>query len=241
MCSNCISAYYSFSIQVFVQSIILYVLKGPGDDALDVSSLVYDQASVLSKFSYILLLLSSVTSVCIDLAKILKWDEKLVITTYLSFTFFKIFLFILTKCLVQSYFLSMAVKSLMFHFAILVDSDENSDLFNDVIELYYRGIYKAPALMTFTQATLYAPLFILSLLFMPSIICAFVSSVSKSGLSFWSENFVQKVVLLFFAVLSNMSFFLKGKHLTSKSSKLKSHETQRTELPIDMRTHHNNN
>ena len=94
------------------------------------------------------------SSVCIDLAKILKWGRIPVINFYFSFTFFKVFLFILTKFLVQAYILSMAVKSLMYYFSIKSDLEKNSKMYADMFNLYYRGIYEDPQELTYYQATL---------------------------------------------------------------------------------------
>ena len=223
-------------MQVFAQVIILYILKGPTATSIDISSLVYDQSSIFSKASYALLLISSISSVCIDLAKILKWGYKPVITTYISFTFFKIFLFILTKFVVQSYVLSMAVKSLMYQFTILPSlvSDKDSDELNGLLQLYYRGIYKSPQLITFNQATLYAPLLILALLFVPSIVCAFVFSVWNTGLKSWSENFVRQIVLLLFATVTNMSYSSARTSSVSKSEELNDQENPTAETQVDL-------
>jgi hypothetical protein len=135
---------------------------------------------------------------------------------------------------VQSYVLSMAVKSLMYHFTILADSDKNSDLFNDLLQLYYRGIYKTPELLTFNQATLNTPLLMLALLFVPSFACAFFFSVWNTGLKSWSENFVQKVVLLLFAVISNMSYFSAGTSSVSKSEELSNQENPPPNTPVEL-------
>ena len=171
--------------------------------------------------------MSSVSSVCMDLAKILKWGNNPIITSYVSFSFCKIFLFILTKFLVQSYVLSMSIKSMMFYSALTFDSEENSDIFNDLLQYYYRGVYNKPQVLTFDQATLYAPLIILTLLFLPSIICAFVCSIWETGFRSWSRNFVKNTVLFLFAVMSNMSYF---------SSQLCKNENKKTEGEPDIRT-----
>ena len=194
---------------------------------------MYDHSSVVSKALYLLLLVTSVSSVCIDLAKILKWGEKPIIGTYLSFTFLKIFFFILTKFLMQSYALSMAIKSIMFNVAILVDDDEYSELSKDLFQRYYRGIDKDPQLLTFDQATLYFPLIMLALLFLPSIICAFVFSVWNSGLQSWSDNFVQKAVLLLFAVMTNMSYFSTESIPVSTLDELSHQENPKHQVQVE--------
>ena len=212
-------------------------MKGPSEETLDISSLLYDLSSSWSKISYFLLLMSSISSVCIDLAKILKWGEDPIITTYASFTFCKIFLFILSKFLVQSYVLSMAIKSMMFYFALTVDNEENSDIFNELLQFYYRGIYNPPQLLTFNHATLYAPLLILTLLFLPSIICAFACSIWTKGIQSWSQNFVKTTVLFLFAIMSNMSYFSAGCSLVVDQKDIEKKENNNTHSPIEENIH----
>ena len=89
-------------------------------------------------------------------------------------------------------------------------------------------------MLTFNQATLYGPLLMLALLFVPSIVCAFVFSVWNTGLKSWSENFVQKVVLLLFAVISNMSYVSAGKSSVSKSDELNNQENPTSNAPVDL-------
>ena len=202
------------------------------DRPIDLSSLLYDEVTVFSQALYVMLLITSISSVCIDLAKILKWGDKPIINTYLSFTFLKIFLFILTKFLVQSYALSMAIKSLMYNVAIQVDFEDDSDLFKDMFNIYYRGINDGPQLLTFNQATLYLPLSILGFIFIPSIISTFFFSVWSRGLKSWTANFVQNFVLLLFAVMSSMSYFSAG----SENRKQKTKKRPRSQSLPDLNT-----
>ena len=202
------------------------------DRPIDLSSLLYDEVTVFSQALYVMLLITSIFSLCIDLAKILKWGDKPIIDIYLSFTFLKIFLFILTKFLVQSYALSMAIKSLMYNVAIQVDFEDYSDLFKDMFNIYFRGINDGPQLLTFNQATLYLPLLILGFIFLPSIISAFFISVWSRGLKSWTENFVQNIVLLLFAVMSSMSYFSTG----SESRKQKTKKRPRSQSLPDLST-----
>ena len=109
----------------------LYFLGTP----IDLSSLVYDKSTV-SRVLYGLLLVSSVVSVCLSFTAILKGGRRPIIKSYRSFLFLKLFLFILTKLMVQAYVLSIAMKSLMFYVA-------NKDLLatgGDIFDLYFRGI-----------------------------------------------------------------------------------------------------
>jgi hypothetical protein len=198
------------------------------DRPIDLSSLVYEQTSVYSKASYLLLLVTSISSVCMDLAKILKWGDKPIIKSYFSLTFLKIFLFILTKFLVQSYVLSIAIKSLMYYVAMQADQKHNNDLYNNIFNLYYRGIDEDPQLLTFNQATLFAPIIILVLMFLPPVLCGLVFSFWHNGLRYWSENFVQNAALLLFAITSNMSYFSK------RSPKRNYKPLQRSQSSLDL-------
>ena len=170
---------------------------------------MYDSDSLLSKASYVLVFLSSLISVCIDLSKILKWGTNPVIRTYWSFIFLKVVFFILTKFLVFAYVISMAMKSLMFYFAITTAANGSKNLFHEVLQLYYRGLNNGPELLTFNQATVIAPFLILTLLFLPSVALSAVFCVWHSSQKVSSMNFVQKAVLFFFAVFSNMSYFAR--------------------------------
>ena len=97
--------------------------------------MIYDK-NTGSRVLYGLLLVSSVASVCLSFTAILKGGRKPIIKSYRSFLFLKLFLFILTKLMVQAYILSIAIKSLMFYVA-------NKDLLangGDIFDLYFRGI-----------------------------------------------------------------------------------------------------
>ena len=182
----------------------MYLFK---DRPIDLSSLIYDQISPFSKISYMVLLISSISSVCIDLAKILKWGKKPIITSYFTFTFLNVFLFILTKFLVQSYILSMSIKSLMYHWAIVTDATYAGEMYLDLLNHHYRSLLEGPELLTFNQATLYAPTIILVLVFLPPTVSVLLFSLKYNGLKNWSNNFVQHTVLMLFAIISNMSYF----------------------------------
>ena len=125
----------------------------------------------------------------------------------------------------------------MFNVAIFIDDDEVS---KDLFQHYYRGIKKDPQLLTFDQATLHFPVLMLSLLFLPSIICAFVFSVWNSGLKSWSDNFVQKVVLLLFAVMTNMSYFSADSIPVTISVDQSPQETPITQVQVEMNTFYRN-
>ena len=74
----------------------------------------------------------------------------------------------------------------------------------------------------------------MALLFVPSIVGAFVFSVWNTGLKSWSENFVQNVVLLLFAVISNMSYFSSGTSSVTKFEELDNQENPTPNTPVDL-------
>lgn len=67
-------------------------------------------------YFYFVLLLSTVLSVGVSFARLLTQGKSPVIHRILSLKFLKVLLMIVLKFLVQAYFLSMAVKSIMYKF-----------------------------------------------------------------------------------------------------------------------------
>ena len=139
--------------QLFFQSIILYIIHGPGTSKIHCKyqNLIYenlvlpnkclarpfDLRSLLTSSSpspyfnfYFVLLLSTIISVGVSFARLLTQGKSPVIHRILSFKFLKVLLMMVLKFLVQSYFLSMAVKSMMYKFV----SKETSH--NDCIHRY---------------------------------------------------------------------------------------------------------
>ena len=139
--------------QLFFQSIILYIIHGPGTSKIHCKyqNLIYenlvlpnkclarpfDLRSLLTSSSpspyfnfYFVLLLSTIISVGVSFARLLTQGKSPVIHRILSFKFLKVLLMMVLKFLVQSYFLSMAVKSMMYKFV----SKEKSH--NDCIQKY---------------------------------------------------------------------------------------------------------
>ena len=100
---------------------------------IDLSSLVFD-GSIFSQMLYGFLLISSIISVCMSFAGILKSEKLPVVLNYNSFFFIKIFFFILTKFLLQAYIFSIAIKSLMWFVILPVNELET------IFQYYYRGI-----------------------------------------------------------------------------------------------------
>ena len=82
---------------------------------LDLSSLLSSSNGAIP-FSYFILLTSTVISVGVSFARILTKGKHPVLKNIISFKFFKVILMLILKLMIQSYFLSMAFKSLMYKF-----------------------------------------------------------------------------------------------------------------------------
>ena len=63
--------------------------------------------------------------------------------------------------------------------------------------------------MTFTQATVYAPLILILLLYLPTIIYIVVISIRFYGLTKWLTETLNDPVYFIFPILTNMSFYEK--------------------------------
>ena len=83
---------------------------------LDLASLIRSSSNDSFPYFYFILLISTLISVGVSFARILTKGRNPVIKNIVSFKFFKVILMVISKLLVQSYILSMAVKSIMFKF-----------------------------------------------------------------------------------------------------------------------------
>ena len=196
---------------------------------IDLSSLLYGD-SIGSKLVYSFTLISSFTTVGISCARILKRGESPVIETYVSCRFMKIILLIVTRFLVQSYVLAIAVKSLMYGFVShyqYFKPGQSARLYSEVENLYYRGLCwpgvlyvngsyindpknfcdpRGPEILTFKQATLYAPLILISMVYLPSIIYVLFINFNIVGLKKFFEKFFENPLLFIFPLFTSFSF-----------------------------------
>ena len=176
---------------------------------IDLSSLAFED-TISSKMLYSSLLFSSFISVCTSFARVLKWGRKPVIQSLVSFNFLKIILLIITRFLIQSYFLSMAVKSLMYYYVIRIEYFiQNDSKSYQLFNIYYRGIegYIHPEILTFKQATLYAPIILITILYLPSFFYVLKISFKFFGSKNWFKNFFENPVLFIFPLLTSFSFY----------------------------------
>ena len=108
-------------IQLFFQTIILYIVFGPGitkfgGTPFDLSSLLYQAQIWKSKVFYGLVLTSTVISVGISFSRLLTQGKVPVIQRIVSVKFLKVLLMLILKFIIHSYILAMAVMSLMYKF-----------------------------------------------------------------------------------------------------------------------------
>ena len=66
-------------------------------------------------------------------------------------------------------------------------------------------------LMSFNTATLYAPLFLISLLYLPTIIYTIVLGVNFHGWKNWTIQTLNNPVYFMFPILTSMSFYEQNK------------------------------
>ena len=132
--------------QLFFQSIILYIIFGPGESGgtdqgkkwevlhnklfdcffqgkpriFDFSSLLTSSNKPGIPFFYYILLIFTLVSVGVSFGRLLTQGENPVIKSLISLRFLKVLLMLILKFIVQSYFLSMAIKSIMYKFISMV-------------------------------------------------------------------------------------------------------------------------
>ena len=105
----------------------------------------------------------------------------------------------------------MAMKSLMYYVVLI--PDQTSSLLRNVLNVYWRGlcveesiqgqICQAPNPLTFTQATLVAPLAILVILFVPTVLYVLVLSLchAKKGM-----GVIDHAILFIFPIFTNLYY-----------------------------------
>ena len=121
-----------------VQFVLLYSAHYGNLQLIDLSQLAFGD-SAYSKLLYFTGLTMSIISVSFSCTKMLKWGDRSVIQTFYSIKFIKILLFILTKFVVQAYFLSIALKNLML-FEVFLPNEDTSSLSFQVFNYNYYGI-----------------------------------------------------------------------------------------------------
>ena len=121
-----------------VQFVLLYSAHYGKSQVIDLTQLVFGD-STYSRIVYFTGLTTSILSVCFSCTTMLKWGDSPVIESFFSFKFIKILSFILTKFLVQAYFLSMALKSLMYY-EVFLEGENTTSFYYQVFNRNYNGI-----------------------------------------------------------------------------------------------------
>ena len=129
---NLIEPVVEGTLELFIQSVILYTTIGPGetdnkDRPLDISSILFTKDTG-SKIKFACMFCSSFLSTGISFARLLTTGNHPVIKQVVSWQFFKIILMMISKVILQSYMLSMAIKSLMYKFVSKVTTILSSEM-----------------------------------------------------------------------------------------------------------------
>ena len=110
-------------MQFQFQSIILYIIHDWNIPPFDLSSLLTLENNSVPYF-YFVLFGSTILSVGVSYVRLLTEGRNPVIQELFSFKFMKILLMFILKFMIQSYFFSMAVKSLMYKFVSKVKTSK---------------------------------------------------------------------------------------------------------------------
>ena len=129
------------------------------------------------------------------------------------------------QVLVQSYCLNMAMKSLMYYVVLI--PDEASPLLRNINSVYFRGLCvedshpgrfcKPPNPLTFTQATLLAPIATLIILFVPTILYVLGLSLcnAKKGMAV-----IDHAILFIFPIFTNLYYNFKSEVQVNMNPKI---------------------
>lgn len=154
-----------------------------------------------------LLLVCSCSSVCLSFSRILKWGEKPVISSFLSFKFLKIFLLILTTLFLLAARMAPVVKSLMLYTIVQSNDDLNQGEVGDIFNDHFRGIHKGPEILTFFHATVSASAISICLMYGASFTMILIFSFRFYGCKEWFEKITDEIVLFVFPLVTNFSFY----------------------------------
>ena len=216
---------------------------------LDLASLIRSSSNDSFPYFYFILLFSTLISVGVSFARILTKGKRPVIKNIVSFKFFKVILMLIFKLLIQSYILSMAVKSMMFKFVskgrkvykeykrflpiflqyqYFPHPSHDTEGYRELEERWYRGLClhwfqdstRDPTQyfcrihknnLTFTQATVYVPLVLILILYLPTITYVIYLSNRFYGFEKWISELINDPVYFIFPILTSLSFYEKSK------------------------------
>ena len=97
-------------MQGFVKNISESFTINSTEKPVDLSNLLYDEGTNYQKFHYFFFLSTSILSMGLELGKILTWGKNPIVSILKSFTFLKIFVFLLTKFFTNVLFVSFIVN-----------------------------------------------------------------------------------------------------------------------------------
>ena len=149
--------------------------------------------------------------------------KKPVIQNHYSLQFIKALVYVFTKVLLHAYLSSMAIRSLTYYW-VSFDSS-NSDLYNEVLNLYYRGINDESAyrgtngkseIITFTTAALVLPLAIFAFLYLPTVLFLAFLTIKNYHKKLWV---IDIAVNFMFAIFTNMWLNDTGQNQSNKARK----------------------
>ena len=102
-------------------------------------------------------------------------------------------------------------------------------IFNDADKYYANPICQEAEVLTFTEATVVAPLILITFLYLPTILYVTKISIRFYGWKNWMTNVLNDPVYFIFPILTSMSFY--GKPKSSEND-----EKERSEVVINDET-----
>ena len=194
---------------------MLYVsLLDRSNSYIDLKNLLFDD-DWSSKMKYCLLLASSFSSVSISFGRILTWGKDPVITTLYSQKFLEIFILILSKFLIQAFFLATVFTCFLHYEVILSDGP----VYGKVINFYYKGLCfqgnlqpnqfcSTEEAIRLRQATLDSGVVGIFVMYYPTLLYIIVLQMKKiaQGRN-KSRGFYESLILFIFPFVTNLSFY----------------------------------
>ena len=89
--------------------------------------------------------------------------------------------------------------------------------------------------MSFTMATLYAPLFLISLLYLPTIIYTIILGIHFHGWKNWIFQTLNNPVYFIFPILTSMSFYDKPKNVIAQENREGSEEKDNVKMHFSIK------
>lgn len=104
----------------------------------------------------------------------------------------------------------MAIKSLMYKFVSkyqhFTPYAADNGMFRDLEEQYYRGLEKQPEVLSFTQATLYFPIVLISAIYLPAVLYVVHIQISLHGWKAWFGKTFENPLFFVFPIFTSICF-----------------------------------